>query len=761
MGFDLSTLNDEQIKPVLDTEGAVLVTAGAGSGKTRLLTHRIAHLIEDLGVKPWNILAITFTNKAAREMRERLEKMLDERSASQLHVYTFHALCLRILRRYVHLLGQGYNDRFSVYGETEKEHCIKRILKDLDEDADNIKMIIGAISDAKNQGMSPDEYAKANSWKDGIELVSKVYSEYETELARCNAFDFDDLLNKTYLLLKNQAEAREFYQDKLRYIHVDEFQDTNKIQYNIVRILGAKYGNVFAVGDEDQSIYGWRGANFKNIFDFTRDYSPCKVYKLEQNYRSTSKILELANRIIKNNTTRLEKRLWTKNGDGENVVCYAAKSDGEEADFVVRMIYSLVKTGNYHFSDFAILMRINALSRSFEERFLQYGIPHRLYGGFKFYDRKEIKDMLAYLKVVGNHSDEDAILRIINFPRRGIGEGTIGQLVNYAHITGQRLYDVIIKLDENEDLPNGVIRKTLPFTNVLKCMENAAMETGSIYELIRYIIKLIDLKAYYADDTEENESRKNNVRELMASIKQFEEANETATLDDYLQKIALYSDLDEMDGSDDCVSIATVHSAKGLEFKTVFVVGLEDGIFPSSYRAEGEDDVEEERRLMYVAITRAMERLYLTYAQSRFRFGRREDCLPSPFLEEGGFKSAPREPMASSYRNYSGRYDFYRGARSYSSSDSAYEREEEPLYSGGNNQIKSNVASPPARATAPQATKKDASKFSVGTRVKHAKFGVGTVTRLEQKDRVYIEVNFEKAGKMMLLLDYAPLEALN
>ncbi len=759
MSIDLTALNNEQIKPVLDTEGAVLVTAGAGSGKTRLLTHRIAHIVEDLGVAPYRILAITFTNKAAGEMRERLQKMLDERSASQLWVFTFHALCLRILRRYVKLLGGNYDERFSVYGETEKEHLIKRILKDMQEEADVVKDVICAISDAKNKGLSPDEYKKQYGWRDGIDLIVKVYYEYEKELTRSNALDFDDLLNKTFELLKNHAEPREFYQEKFKYIHVDEFQDTNKVQYNLIKILGAKHGNVFAVGDEDQSIYGWRGAVFANIFDFTRDYTGCKIYKLEQNYRSTSKILEVANRVIKINKTRLEKKLWTENGDGENVVTYAAKTDGEEADFVVRTIYSLVSQGS-KFSDFAILMRINSLSRSFEERFLQYGIPHRLYGGFKFYDRKEIKDMLAYLKIMGNKHDEDAILRVINFPKRGIGDGSVGQLVNYAKLNGISLYDVIINLEKNEDLPKALIKKVLPFTTVMQCMENAVKQTDSIYELIKYVVKLIDLKSYYAEETEENEARKSNIRELIASIKQFEETNETATLEDYLQQISLYSDLDEMDGTDDCVTIATVHSAKGLEFKNVFVVGLEEGIFPSSRTVDESGDIEEERRLMYVAVTRAMKRLYLTYAQSRFRFGKRDACIPSQFLEEAGFVVKRRESEPSAYQNYSGRYDSYRGTRQYSSSTSSYEREEQPLYSDGYSKVSSAPKPEPQRATIATVTHKNPDDFKVGTRVKHAKFGEGTVVKLEEKGRIYIEVKFDKAGNMMLLLEYAPIEPI-
>ena len=743
MSFDLSTLNPQQMAPVLETEGAVLVTAGAGSGKTRLLTHRIGHLIEDLYVKPYNILAITFTNKAADEMRVRLDAMLGEK-ASGLWVFTFHSLCVRILRKFIKNLG-GYSSNFSIYGEQEKEHCVKRILKEMKLDDDILKLTLASISDAKNIGMSPDEYLKANSWREYIDVICKVYFEYEAELKKCNALDYDDLLNKAYRLLKTDDEAREYYQDKFRYIHVDEFQDTNTVQYNIVKILGAKHKNIFVVGDEDQSIYGWRGANFANIFDFTNEPG-CKVFKLEQNYRSTKKILELANKIIKNNTGRLDKKLWTDNSSGTEVQYYEARSDGDEADFVVRTILSLKKSCGYGFSDFAVLMRINSLSRAFEERLIQYGIPHKLYGGFKFYDRKEIKDLLAYLKILGNHNDDEAIMRVINFPKRGIGDGTVGQLKNYALLKGISLYDTICGLESNEELPAAVIKKVLPFTNVLKCMENAGASGISLFDLVCYIIKIIGLREYYGDGSEENESRKNNIRELAHGIEQFEQNNPGAGLDDYLQQISLYSDLDEMDGAGDSVNLATIHSAKGLEFKVVFVVGLEEGIFPDSRRAESTSEMEEERRLMYVAVTRARERLYLSMAKSRFRFGTRQDCMPSAFLKEGGFADENRQ---SAYASYSGRYDSYRGARSYASYGEGYNKEEIPVASFA-----------PAAPKEPERPKIDLTLFKPGTRVRHKKFGEGTVVKLESKGEPYAEVNFPGLGKLMLLLAYAPLEIL-
>ena len=437
---------------------------------------------------------------------------------------------------------------------------------------------------------------------------------------------------------------------------------------------------------------------------------------------------------------------------------YAARSDGDEADFVVQTIHNLKKTYNYKLSDFAILMRINALSRTFEERFMLYGVPHKIYGGFKFYERKEVKDILAYLKIIGNHNDNEAIARVINFPKRGIGDGTVQQLLNYANVNGTTLYDVIFGLDKNEDLPAGVIKKVLPFTNVLQCIDNAYnayKSGGTLFDLTCYIIRAGGFREFYAENTEENEARKNNIRELAHGIEQFEQANLSAGLDEYLQQISLYSDLDEMDEAGDCVNIATIHSAKGLEFKVVFVVGLEDGIFPDSRKAESKGEMEEERRLMYVAVTRAKERLYLTRAKSRFRFGERKDAMPSEFLRESGFED--EKPKESAYSHYSGRYDSYRGERSYSSYGDSYNREEVPVYSSQPKEKKTVTTKITAPEKKPQ---KDLSKFGAGCKVRHKKFGEGTVVSLDASGEPYVEVEFNGIGKLKLLLAYAPLEPI-
>ena len=489
MDYNLSTLNKEQLGPVMDTEGAILVTAGAGSGKTRLLTHRIAYLITEKGVSPYNILAITFTNKAAGEMANRLYEMTPD--GKYVWVSTFHSMCARMLRRYAGLLG--YTQSFSIYAEAERDKLISAIVAERaneNDDDDLKKKAIYHISNAKALGLDPDEYLRDFTYVGDIEKICEIYAEYDKSLKQNNAMDFDDLLINTKKLLSDFSEAAEYYREKFHYIHVDEFQDTNTIQYDLIKLLAAKYRNVCAVGDEDQCIYGWRGANIDNIKNFINDFN-CKVYKLEQNYRSTQKILELANTLISNNTSRIEKKLWTQNGEGINIGYFVANGDGDEADFVVQTIYALADKG-YKLSDFAVLMRINALTRPFEQRFMQYGIAHKIYGGFKFYDRKEIKDLLAYFRIASNHYDNEAITRVINFPRRGIGASSVATLIKLASDTNRSLYDVILNI-RNENVSNALKVKTEPFATVLECLDEQK-DKIELSELMRYLILMLDLK---------------------------------------------------------------------------------------------------------------------------------------------------------------------------------------------------------------------------------------------------------------------------
>ena len=777
--MDLSSLNKEQLAAVLDTEGAKLVTAGAGSGKTRLLTHRIAHLI-DKGASPYSILAITFTNKAASEMKERLDKMLDGTMASGgVWVSTFHSMCVKMLRRFSDKIG--FNKNFSIYAEAEKERLIKSIYKekfgsdDSDKnDKDEIKDIISAISKAKNLGLDPDEYKKQFDYVDNIDRIFEIFTEYEIQKKKNNAFDFDDLLAVTLLLLKTDTEAREFYSNKFKYILVDEFQDTNDVQYQIVKLLASKHKNIMCVGDEDQNIYSWRGASISNLDDFRNDFS-VKFYKLEQNYRSSKKILDLANNLIENNKSRIKKNLWTQNAEGEKPEFYAAENEASEADFVIKNIIQLKRYHNYSNSDFAILMRVNALTRSFEEKCIQYGIGYRVTGGFKFYERKEIKDILAYLRICANSDDSEAIGRVINFPKRGIGDKAIAQLQNYCAIENKRLYDIILDIEKNDDLPKALAKKVAPFSQVLALIA-AAKEQLNIFELITYIIRLLDLKEVYSADTEENENRKQNLKELVGAIESYVKLNPSATVDEYLQNVSLYSDTDELDTNADFLNIATVHSAKGLEFNCVFIVGLEEGVLPISRSFDSESELEEERRLLYVAITRAKQRLFLSLAQSRFMYGQRKLCMPSRFLSELGFSVPKPKPLYEDEFGFGGRsygggfgksYGVASGGgfgynNSYSNSSyNSYQSQKNANTPFASHSSQTTTNQTPSHLP-PKKESVDLSDFKVGSKVVHKKFGTGTIVSVTgTKDNAYGEIDFEFVGKLNLSLNYAPLTQLD
>lgn len=745
MSIDLTQLNDEQLAPVLDTEGAVLVTAGAGSGKTRLLTYRIAHIIEDLSIPSYNVLALTFTNKAAGEMKERIAKMgVDD----GVWIFTFHALCVRILRKFITSLGFFTN--FTIYGETERLSVIKKVLKEKKVEDDDLspQELLHEINSAKTENISPEKYSQTYKFQPNCTLVTELYKEYNAVLKRNNALDYDDLLNFCYELLLTNTEAREYCQNKFRYIFIDEFQDTNTVQYEIVKILAQKWGNIFAVGDEDQSIYGWRGANFKNIFNFKNDFNNVRTYKLERNYRSTKKIISLANKVIKNNVERLDKNLWTSNEEGSPVVFYVAKSDKDEADYVLNVMNRLITYDNYKISDFAILMRLNALTRSFEEKFIQYGITHKIFGGFKFFERKEIKDVLAYLKLFVNHNDEESLLRIINVPKRGIGESTVAQLINYCRAENKSIYDVILTINSNEDFPQSVIKKLRPLCTAFECMENAMKIESRPSVLTKYLCKVISLKDMYDENSDEDENSKMNIRELVHGMEEYEKDNEDVTLEDYLQVVSLYSDTDEIDNSE-YVTLATIHSAKGLEFKVVFLVGMEDGVFPTSKSVVEDDKVEEERRLLYVAITRAQKKLYITRARSRFKFGSTEYTVPSRFLKELGVEE--KKEQVGQFKNTYASYN-----RSYSKSSPEYKPDEVPNFDENSN---SNVSK--LKTTTNVSTSKDLSKFKVGIKVRHKKFGEGIIKKVSTTGETCVVVAFSGLGEISLMLAYAPLEIVD
>lgn len=630
-------LNPQQTQAAYDAEGAVLVIAGAGSGKTRVLTAHICYLI-DKGVSPYNILAITFTNKAANEMKERIAGVLGE---DGVWTSTFHSLCARILR----LDGDrlGYTKDFTIYTDLESERVIKRIMQEKHLDIKDKGDYAWHISRAKTLALTPAQYYEAtkNDFKEAGNVFS-VYTDYENELKKCNCMDFDDLLLKTVDLFEAFPEVLEKYQRRFQYINVDEFQDTNKLQYKIVKMLAEMHGNLFVVGDEDQSIYSWRGAEIRNILDFPKDFKGAKVYKLEQNYRSSTSILSAANNVIKNNANRNEKTLWSEIHDDNGVEFFEAYNDREEASRVARAI-NVLANGGERFSDIAVLVRANSLTRQFEEEFNLHGIPYKVFGGFRFYERKEIKDTLAYVRIALNPSDNDSILRVINYPKRGIGASAVTELQKAAEDNSMTYFSVLLNPDM---LSPSAAKKLAPFTDIALDLIKYSKEM-QISEYIKYVIRRSGIELALSSSADaEDANRLENIQELVNAVFQFKQDNPDLGISDFMQSVALVSDSDEMDGKN-YVSIATIHAVKGLEFNNVFLVGMEDGIFPTQ-KAITSGDIEEERRLMYVAITRARKKLFVLSARSRYRFGRIENYPKSRFVGEmTGFKQSIRYENSS------------------------------------------------------------------------------------------------------------------
>ncbi len=794
----LEKLNPEQRRPVCDTEGAVLVLAGAGSGKTRVLTSRIAYLIDEKGVSPYNILAITFTNKAAREMQERIGNMTD---AAGMWVSTIHAMCTRILRKNAERLG--FNDKFSIYGESERASVVKQSFKECDYDDEKLlKNVKWHIANAKTLALDPGGYAarlKQEGDEKNLETVYKVYTRYQAHLRENNAMDFDDLLMLTARLLRENEDVRAYYAVKFHYILVDEFQDTNAVQFDIIRMLAEVHKNLFVVGDDDQSIYGWRGADIGNILHFERNFPDAKVYKLEQNYRSTKTILSLANAVIHHNKGRKDKTLWTENAEGSRAVAFEAADETEEAAFTARTIANFVRHGA-KYSDFAVLMRINALTRSYEQEFAKYGINFKVFGGFRFFERKEIKDILAYLRIVNNPFDSEAILRVVNFPKRGIGDKTVQTLEEYAAQTDLTVYDALLDADELP-LNSGAKAKLKAFAALLKDLVIRG-QALPIAELARYVVDQTHMREAYADHSDESITKRANIEEFLNAADEFVRLNPDATLEDYLNQVALSSDTDEADESD-YVTLATIHSVKGLEFRCVFVCGLEEGTMPVSRAQDSEKDMEEERRLMYVAITRAEEKIYFTRSRSRYLYGRREPTARSVFLNElkdqldlsderplykryegdfyggdagGGYGQGYRSSRGYGYASggyanrYGGQNDFssdegaFRtvGASSKSPSYSRSNAGMGGLKSGGTNSA-GNGYSLAKKMTAAfgQAQEGRSEAYPVGTRVSHPRFGEGTVVASRgSAGNVIITVAFEKVGNKELSARLAPLTVI-
>ena len=711
--MDYSTLlNDEQLKPVTDTQGAVLVLAGAGSGKTRVLTYRIAYLIDKCGVSPYNILAITFTNKAAGEMKERIHAVTGE---DGMWVMTFHSFCARVLRNDADKLG--HNRNFSIYGEAESDRIITRILKeDFPEDGDKKKSIRWHISAAKSIAMTPQQYEARIKDHPDHALITQVYAKYEEELAKNNAFDFDDLLLKTFLLFAMHKDVLEKYQDRFLYVHVDEFQDTNKIQFLLVKMLVRKYGNIFVVGDDDQSIYGWRGADVGNILNFKKDYPDCRIYKLERNYRSTANILNTANKVIANNAGRMGKQLWTDKDAGVAVSYRSLNDERTEADFVLEQIFNLVKNHGYRYSDFAILVRINSLTRVFEDRMSSYGMPYKVIGGFKFYERKEIKDFIAYLRMAVNPADGESITRIINFPKRGIGDACVDALIRACAEKGLSLFDGLMQIG-SLDLSPAYTKKLAAFADLAGEIAGQK-DVMPLDEYVKFVFDKIDFYSAYDIDDPEGRTKLENIDQFLTSVHEFCADNPDVKLEEYLQTLSLLTDADETDEGN-YITIATVHGVKGLEFRCVFIVGLEEGIFPSLRADTTTADVEEERRIMYVAITRAKERLWLTNAGRRFRFGKTESNPVSRFVKESGLITVRKS-------------------------------DERVVHHTVQNALRREI--PAFDRT--QATAKDISAFKPGAAVTHPKFGKGVIQEINGENA---RIAFEKLGVKVLNLRLAPL----
>lgn len=698
-------LNDAQKKAVEDVNGAILVIAGAGSGKTRVLTARICYLVE-LGVLPYNILAITFTNKAAAEMKERIEKALGYGAASGVWTSTFHSMCAKILR----IDGEklGYTSDFSIYTEQESERVVKRVCLDVQgADVKKKSDYLWHISSAKTAGLSPDEYYKEiyGSVNDA-QVIYSIYAAYEKELRAANSLDFDDLLLKTVQLFEDFPDVLEKYQERFQFVNVDEFQDTNGLQYKLVKMLCGKHGNIFVVGDEDQSIYGWRGAEIKNILDFPKDFKGAKTYKLEQNYRSSTDILNAANNVIKNNSARNAKTLWSDISGEHSVEYFEAYSDRDEAAYVSRQINWRVSKGA-SYRDMAVLVRVNSLTRLFEEDFNLHGIPYRVFGGYRYFERKEIKDALAYVRLAVNPSDNDSLLRVINYPTRGIGEKAVAELKAAAVNYNTTLFGALINSD---NLSAATAKKLAPFLNVAEDII-ANRKTMAPVEFMQFVIRRSGLEDFLKNSTDrDDQNRLENVQELVGAVQNFVNDNPELGIADFLQSVALISDADEMD-NDNYVTVATVHAVKGLEFDTVFIVGLEEGIFPVS-RAINNGDVEEERRLMYVAITRAKRHLYAINARQRFRFKEMAYSPKSRFVTEmqGGQAS-----LRSSSDMYSEPQTPTRTNQRQPQTNSGFQRRFDTSTTYG------------AATSKPSGGNVDYSKYKKDVLVEHSKFGRGII----------------------------------
>lgn len=736
------TLNEQQKQGVFTTEGPVLILAGAGSGKTRVLTHRAAYLIEEMGVNPYHIMAITFTNKAAGEMRERIDDMVGYGSES-IWVSTFHSTCVRILRRFADHIGYGTN--FTIYDSDDQKTVMKDICRRLNIDTKlyKEKSFLAVISSAKDELISPEAFALRAQGDYAKAQQAMVYREYQAVLRKNNAMDFDDLIVKTVELFQADMEVLDYYQERFRYIMVDEYQDTNTAQFHLIRLLAGKYKNLCVVGDDDQSIYKFRGANIYNILHFEREFPGAVTIKLEQNYRSTQNILDAANGVISHNVGRKEKRLWTQNDVGEKIMFRQFETGYDEADHVARDVRQKVREGIYHYKDCAVLYRTNAQSRLFEERFITANIPYKIVGGVNFYARKEIKDLLAYLKTIDNGMDDLAVRRIINVPKRGIGAATLAKVQDYAVEQEYSLYQALKMAEDISTIGRAAV-KIRPFVNFIQTMRTKAEYIG-VAELLQEIIEETGyVRELEAENTDEAEDRINNIDELISKAAAYEESEDAPSLSGFLEEVALIADIDSVDEAQDYVVLMTLHSAKGLEFPQVYLAGMEDGLFPSFMSINADDpttEIEEERRLAYVGITRAKERLSVTCARTRMIRGETRFSKVSRFARE-----IPPELLGG-----------------------VIEKEKQPDIPAPGKYAKTAFLEKPMalrRSSVPEAKNfgggtKTALSYGVGDTVSHVKFGTGTVKQIVEGGRDYeVTVDFAGVGVKKMFASFAKLRKM-
>ena len=766
----INGLNDKQKEAVLATDGPCLVIAGAGSGKTKVLTHKIAYDIES-GIKPWNILAITFTNKAANEMKERIEKLIGD-AAKDLWMGTFHSICVRILRRYIDRIG--YKTDFVIFDTSDQKTLIKECLKTLKVD-DKIftdRGVLSEISNGKNEMLEPKAYGVKYAGDFRKKTIAEIYELYQRRLRENNAIDFDDIINFTIKILSENPDVLDYYTEKFKYILVDEYQDTNKAQFTLVSLLASKYGNVTAVGDNDQGIYSFRGADISNILNFERDFPGTRIIKLEQNYRCTGNILKAANAVIKHNENKYDKKLWTENEEGHLPCIYCGEDEYDEGRYIVEQINHLKTEEYYKNSDFTILYRMNAQSRAIEDILMREGIPYKVIGGLKFYERKEIKDIIAYLRLIHNSADNLSLKRIINEPKRGIGKTSIEQIQEISDKTGNSMYEIIRNAQEYG--LTRVFSNSRDFIEQIEYLKSKKDEL-KISDLIKETLnKTGYTKALENENSVEAETRIENLEEFLTVAIEFEEESADNTLAEFLENITLSSDIDGMEDQDDLVTLMTLHSAKGLEFPVVFLVGMEEGIFPG-YKSIGEPQaLEEERRLFYVGITRAKQYLYLTCAKHRTIFGSTSYNQVSRFVKEipeelleGYAEVVERKSVdKEEFKDYGYRWSYGKGqtVKTFKMSEEDKSAVAKTIGEQGTkseyqyrtaesflNSIKQNN----------QTNDVDLSKYQVGQRVYHKKFGEGTITKLEQEGNdVKVDLEFDKAGHKRLMAKFAGLEII-